>query len=551
MKGHTASLAQEKLTQYGLDAEARAYLYRLGSDLDNLMESLISIFYRELTRQVESQDKLTDPHRLAQIKKTRLEHWQLLLSGQLQDHHLKHFIDQKIRIEPEDIPAYCYIPAYHSVFREIEKAPFLQPRFMKLWGKETRANTLSALRAALHLDMDLTLSALQSSNIEAGTLRAQILDLASELEQEVQSSVHKISRNAGEMQTIAQTMQQAAERVHNQTKVVSHSADNATEKVMGVANTAHTLSTNRHNIHSKVQESKQIAQNAVSEARRAKDMVDGLTVAATEISKVVELINGIAGQTNLLALNATIEAARAGEAGKGFAVVAGEVKTLATQTQKATDEVGAQAQGIQDATSNAVNAIQAIDDIIGQIDGIAKIISEAVESRSNAISGISDSAHSAADDTRDVSHHISSVREEASETNRLADNVAKIAADVASDMDAMRDRMTGILRHATAGDRRRHPRVFGDIRVSLRLPDEHALQCQLVDISKSGARLNIVNPAPLHTHVHLAIPSATMALPGQIMQLRPDDTIIEFSLDPSQFKALEHWLDNLGEAELL
>jgi len=53
------------------------------------------------------------------------------------------------------------------------------------------------------------------------------------------------------------------------------------------------------------------------------------------------------------------------------------------------------------------------------------------------------------------------------------------------------------------------------------------------------------------TNVHLAIPSATMALPGQIMQLRPDDTIIEFSLDPSQFKALEHWLDNLGEAELL
>ena len=69
---------------------------------------------------------------------------------------------------------------------------------------------------------------------------------------------------------------------------------------------------------------------------------------------MVQLIENIAGQTNLLALNATIEAARAGDAGKGFAVVASEVKSLATQTAKATEEIRAQISEIQGSTEQTV-----------------------------------------------------------------------------------------------------------------------------------------------------------------------------------------------------
>src|SRR5260370_24760507 len=132
-------------------------------------------------------------------------------------------------------------------------------------------------------------------------------------------------------------------------------------------------------ISRQVQESANIANEAVEQARETNQRVGELAKAAARIGDVVELINTIAGQTNLLALNATIEAARAGEAGRGFAVVASEGKALAEQTAKATGEISLQINGIQAATEEAVGAIKNIGATIRRMSANSSNIASSVD----------------------------------------------------------------------------------------------------------------------------------------------------------------------------
>jgi len=191
-------------------------------------------------------------------------------------------------------------------------------------------------------------------------------------------------------------------------------------------------------ISRQVQASARMANEAVDQARFTNDRVSELSKAATRIGDVVELINTIAGQTNLLALNATIEAARAGEAGRGFAVVASEVKALAEQTAKATGEIGQQVTGIQAATQESVNAIQAISGTIEKLSEISSTIAAAVEEQGAATQEISRNVQQAAMGTQQVSSNIGDVQRGASETGSASSQVLAAAQSLSGDSNRLK-----------------------------------------------------------------------------------------------------------------
>jgi methyl-accepting chemotaxis protein len=178
--------------------------------------------------------------------------------------------------------------------------------------------------------------------VQADADRKQLLSrMADNFESGVRASLDTLTRAATEMQATSRSMSATAGEASHQANSVAVVAEQASSNVQTVAAATEELSSSVSEIGRQVIQSTEIAGQAVAEANRTNVTVQGLSAAAQKIGDVVKLIGDIASQTNLLALNATIEAARAGDAGRGFAVVANEVKSLASQTAKATEEISA------------------------------------------------------------------------------------------------------------------------------------------------------------------------------------------------------------------
>jgi methyl-accepting chemotaxis protein len=211
------------------------------------------------------------------------------------------------------------------------------------------------------------------------------------------------------------------------------------------------MATSIAEISRQVQESSNIAVEAVRQAERTDARIGELSQAANRIGDVVKLITAIAEQTNLLALNATIEAARAGEAGKGFAVVAQEVKQLASQTAKATDEIRGQIAGMQTATQESVTAIKEIGDTIGRISQIATTVASAVEEQGAATQEIAHNVQRAVAGTSQVASNITEVTRGANETGAASSQMLVSAQSLANESSRLKLEVEKFLSTVRAG----------------------------------------------------------------------------------------------------
>jgi len=251
----------------------------------------------------------------------------------------------------------------------------------------------------------------------------RIEELNHAFDQGISGVLETVTSAVTQLQSTAESMASIAEETNNQATTVAAASEQASSNVQTVASAAEQLSSSIGEIGRQVQQSNDIARQAADEAERTNQVVSGLADAAQKIGEVVTLITDIASQTNLLALNATIEAARAGDAGKGFAVVANEVKSLASQTAKATEEIGQQIGAVQTETRTAVTAIESIADIIGNINEVTSTIASAVEQQNAATQEIARNVQQASAGTSEVSHTIVGVTEAAREAGAAADSV--------------------------------------------------------------------------------------------------------------------------------
>ncbi len=294
-------------------------------------------------------------------------------------------------------------------------------------------------------------AAQDAQNKEAGAARrAELIRFADDFETAVGSIVSNVSASAGHLEQAAGTLTRTAETTQGLSSQVAGASEVASSNIQSVASATEELSASVDAIGKQVRESNRIAEAAVAQAQQTDARIGKLSRAAQEIGDVVKLITAIAEQTNLLALNATIEAARAGDAGRGFAVVASEVKSLASQTAKATEDISNHISGMQEATQESVAAIKEIGSTIGQISAIAASITSAVEQQGGATQEIARNVQSVAQGTREAADNIVEVNRGATQTGSASEEVLNSAKALSSESTRLRAELDRFMQNIRA-----------------------------------------------------------------------------------------------------
>ncbi|WP_144393729.1 methyl-accepting chemotaxis protein [Pleionea sediminis] len=275
---------------------------------------------------------------------------------------------------------------------------------------------------------DLTRKINVDRDDEIGSVADSVNDLVEKLREilgNIASSSEQLAASAEETEAIARQSDESISSQREQTELVATAMAEMTATVNEVANSANSTlqevqgaNSETQNGQSIVRQNIQTINNLAGEIESASSVINKLNEYSENIGSVLDVIRGIADQTNLLALNAAIEAARAGEQGRGFAVVADEVRTLASKTQESTSEIQGMIEQLQTGTKDAVSVMEkSQDEARVSVDQTAKA-GQALESITRAVGVINDMS----------THIASSAEEQSAVTNEMHENITTISS---------------------------------------------------------------------------------------------------------------------------
>ncbi len=266
--------------------------------------------------------------------------------------------------------------------------------------------------------------------------------LAEEFRDNIACLVEAANEEGRNLQTQARKGAVETRDMLGRTTEIAAAAEQSADAMRGAATTAAGLIRAIEEARAEVNIAAEIATRASGQAEHAVQKSETLSEHARTIESILCLIRTVASQTNLLALNATIEAARAGDAGRGFAVVAQEVKSLASQTARATDEIAAKIDAIQAATRSTVEINASIKATVAEVQQSAEHIRRTMDAQAQTVSTIS----AAVDETALAADSMSS---NIAETRKDTESLAGRISAVESGLDHFDERLMELNARAT------------------------------------------------------------------------------------------------------